>query len=90
MPQFSGWRAMEAEKVCRPWHAAQVVGVETAVAHNEIATAILREWKSVGCNLKPQQLSERLGFSLYQIRKAKGVIQYQGERIRKAMEGTQS
>jgi hypothetical protein len=80
-------REERAERVrLARWHAAQVEGVEAAVQHNPVAAAVLREWRSAGCDLKPRQLADRLGLSVYQIYKAKEVIQYQAKRIRNAME----
>lgn len=75
-----------------PWHLAQLRGIEAAVAHNPIAVAVLREWTRSGCDLKPSQLADRLGFSVYQVNKAKEVIQYHAKKIRRELriEGEQS
>ena len=69
----------------RPFLLANVAGIDEAVVKNPVAGAVLQEWKAHGCDLKPQQLADRLGFSAYQVKKAKEVIQYHAKRIRAAL-----
>ncbi len=64
-----------------PLLLVHVEGIEAAVAHNAVAVAILQEWKTNGCDLKPQQLADRLGFSPYHVKKAREVIQYHAKRL---------
>jgi DNA-directed RNA polymerase specialized sigma24 family protein len=71
-----------------PFHIAQIEAIEAAVAKHPVAAAILHEWKTAGCDLKPQQLADRLGLSVNQIYRAKEVIQYHAKQIRK--QGAQS
>lgn len=68
-----------------PFLLANVEGIEEAIVHNPVARAVLEEWKTHGCDLRPQQLADRLGFSAYQVKKAKEVIQYHAKRIRAAL-----
>jgi DNA-directed RNA polymerase specialized sigma24 family protein len=71
---------------------ALIEAIEVAVAHHPVAVGILEEWKTSGCDAKPQVLADRLGVGVQQIYQAKGVIQYHAKKIRSAMrsEGVES
>ncbi len=68
-----------------PLLIANIEAVEASVAHNPIAAGIIEEWKTLGCDLKPQQLADRLGFGVEQVYKAKEVIQYHAKKLRQSV-----